>query len=988
MAIQHRRGDYNDYRPNKMLSGELAVTLQHDPRAVDGKALHVAFAPGDEKTLMTFEDAEIMIEDATEIATQEAIEYASAEAEAWAHGNGFTNNDYFSGDGTTTSFTLTYTPVSIVDVEISGSTTSAYSLSGKVLTFTTAPASGTDNIRIEYTVDNTNDNAKKYKEQAGDSATAASGSANSASTNALKSEGFAVGQQNGTDVGSDSDYYHNNAKYYKEQAASSEQTATTKAGDASVSATLAQSYAKGGTNTRTGEDTDNAKYYKERAEAAASSAEYVFKKTASGAIATFNDGGDDIPVKDLTVAIEPVQDLHGYDNPWPAGGGKNLIPMTVAGVKAVNTFGTWSGNAYVYNGVTWTLSTDGDGNVIAIKSNGTASGGNSGFFLYRTQTLAELKAVFGNNSCIATGCPSGGSSTTYFFRLIRLDPSYIGKFTDTGSGADINFNSITDESAYDLRLNVDNGKSVSNLMWYPMIRLATESDATFVPYTNICPITGWTGVNVSRTGKNLNRYPYDIPNKSDGGITYTKNSDGSIRVTGTSTASVDFSYHTRRLQDNGSLWLPKGTYIYSCECHGKTFSASEGFIYLGTTYNNAFKKVTDDTAFSNSGEGCTLTIDDNFQSDYKRADGSVLISAYVRFTSGVAVGDVTLYPMIRRSSDSYDKWEAYKGTTYPITFPTPPGTVYGGTIDVTSGVLTVDRVTHQLDGTEELNHADVGELKDRFDRRLTSLGWENGINSIHSRSSHYKRGVILSQPYGVFMVTADGYLVIHNNDHVYANVTDYKSYLAAQYAAGTPVQFCYKLATPITYQCTPQEVRTLLGVNNIWADAGDSTVEYYTNNEMYGDLREQIDTTAAIILGDFATVEASTTASQAYAVGDYLTYDGYLYKVTVAIASGGTIVVSGAGANVEQTNVGKEIKNRELWYPTQAIASTSGSAGTLATITDARITADHVLTKFVAANSSYITSDITSTTSAGQAALTGTSTAATTAEIVLTKKDN
>ena len=58
------------------------------------------------------------------------------------------------------------------------------------------------------------------------SATSASGSANSASTNALKAEGFAVGQQNGTDVGSDSPYYHNNAEYFKDQASSSASTAS------------------------------------------------------------------------------------------------------------------------------------------------------------------------------------------------------------------------------------------------------------------------------------------------------------------------------------------------------------------------------------------------------------------------------------------------------------------------------------------------------------------------------------------------------------------------------------------------------------------------------------------------------------------------------------------------------------------------------------------------------------------------------------------
>ena len=37
------------------------------------------------------------------------------------------------------------------------------------------------------------------------------------------------------------------------------------------------------------------------------------------------DDAVDIPAKDITIAIEPVQDLHGYDHPWPGGGNKQLV---------------------------------------------------------------------------------------------------------------------------------------------------------------------------------------------------------------------------------------------------------------------------------------------------------------------------------------------------------------------------------------------------------------------------------------------------------------------------------------------------------------------------------------------------------------------------------------------------------------------------------------------------------------------------------------
>lgn len=58
---------------------------------------------------------------------------------------------------------------------------------------------------------------------------------------------------------------------------------------------------------------------------------------------------------------------------------------------------------------------------------------------------------------------------------------------------------------------------------------------------------------------------------------------------------------------------------------------------------------------------------------------------------------------------------------------------------------------------------------------------------------------------------------------------------------------------------------------------------------------------------NLATIEPTTTASKAYAVGDYFVYSGQLYKVTTAIASGGTIVTSGVSANVEATTVADEL---------------------------------------------------------------------------------
>ena len=61
---------------------------------------------------------------------------------------------------------------------------------------------------------------------------------------------------------------------------------------------------------------------------------------------------------------------------------------------------------------------------------------------------------------------------------------------------------------------------------------------------------------------------------------------------------------------------------------------------------------------------------------------------------------------------------------------------------------------------------------------------------------------------------------------------------------------------------------------------------------------------AVSLLGNFATVEATNTASQSYKAGDYLVLNNLLCRVTSPIASGGNIVI---GNNVVQTTVGEEI---------------------------------------------------------------------------------
>lgn len=59
---------------------------------------------------------------------------------------------------------------------------------------------------------------------------------------------------------------------------------------------------------------------------------------------------------------------------------------------------------------------------------------------------------------------------------------------------------------------------------------------------------------------------------------------------------------------------------------------------------------------------------------------------------------------------------------------------------------------------------------------------------------------------------------------------------------------------------------------------------------------------------NIATVETGTTATKAYVAGEYVVVGGQLYRVTAAIASGGTFT---PGTNVSATSVGSRLQSIE-----------------------------------------------------------------------------
>ena len=150
-------------------------------------------------------------------------------------------------------------------------------------------------------------------------------------------------------------------------------------------------------------------------------------------------------------------------------------------------------------------------------------------------------------------------------------------------------------------------------------------------------------------------------------------------------------------------------------------------------------------------------------------------------------------------------------TTYAVDWTSEAGTVYGGTLDVTNGVLTVDRASVDLTTGMAEGVAGSGYV---FYKSL-----ENAKTVPNSQIAPVSSEAYVAIRFNAISSSVK-HISIRDNGAIYVNTGS-----ADVQPIGKAV---YELATPITYQLTPQEVQMLLGENYVWSSSGDTvSVTYY-----------------------------------------------------------------------------------------------------------------------------------------------------------------
>ena len=461
----------------------------------------------------------------------------------------------------------------------------------------------------------------------------------------------------------------------------------------------------------------------------------------TGDIVSINDAAA-TKAEDLSVAIEPVQDLHGYDSPWPAGGGKNRLKN--------------NGQNGSQGGITWEINADG-----SITLSGTAG---ENYVHINLNSASNLQTIgSGNISLVCSASASYNPSIEglNFQNNIYADGTYVATIQKGATTHDYSGERI-EVGLSRLRI-APNTVIPSGTVFYPAIEIGTVISSTWTPYSNICPITGWTGVNVTRTGKNLVR--------------------GTIQSATITTTGV--------ISANSS-----GDIHFCAVKAGEVYTATTDETYLVFAFYNDVPALNshsyNGTRNSTSSKTFTAPID-----------------GYIAFRTTPGSN-----AQLELGSTATD-YEPYQGDTYDISFPSEAGTVYGGMLDVTTGLLTVDRVRATL--TDFL--LDSGYPAG--DSYLFSAAVSGSI-----RSPSAQTGISDKLPFDTTILNQDKTGFYVGYDRLWARIvgistlTDFESLIPELTAV-------YPLATPQTYQLTPTEVNTLLGDNTIWADTGAVTVEYH-----------------------------------------------------------------------------------------------------------------------------------------------------------------
>ena len=421
--------------------------------------------------------------------------------------------------------------------------------------------------------------------------------------------------------------------------------------------------------------------------------------------------------------------------------------------------------------------------------------------------------------------------------------------------------------------------------------------------------------------------------KTESGITFTNNGDGSVTANGTASATVSFEFQAFPV---GS-WV-QGHKFYAGVNFGTAGSSSTYELQLYRWGTSATSPNTALSVYQNSiieksavsgvagavrlviRSGATVT---NLKCTPQIIDLTQMFGATVA-DALYAMGDdgVSLFRQMF-PKDYY----AYATPTLEHVYGlqshdmTVGDKIYSYALDASltlRGILKYDPTkgfyadgdTYEAKGTVTRKYGivNLGTLTWTYNSSAARFATTGLGNIAKLPSSNAMIGNILCPEYLTEIAnysvdaTKDKIIMLANSGGMYVRDSSYTD-AASFKAALSGVYLVYELATPTTEEADPFEAVQIT----------DGTEEYATDclapvgheSKYYENLRSKIEGLPTDFSAIICATEATNKASRNYAVGDYLIYENTLYKVTTAIAANATLTV---GTNITATTIMAEIK--------------------------------------------------------------------------------
>lgn len=327
------------------------------------------------------------------------------------------------------------------------------------------------------------------------------------------------------------------------------------------------------------------------------------------------------------------------------------------------------------------------------------------------------------------------------------------------------------------------------------LMVSKDTPSSYAPYENIRPISGRENVSVERCGENLMQFSERIEDvgsqnimRSDELLLLSKLYAGQ-KITLTFTVETKDIVFAELVEEE---WKKR----IGFECHGITADGREVYVLQ-----------------------CWLSE----QNDNLSVNGKKIQTVTVEMPELVS-GNIMFYAQNIQSGHyvAYD-FGLYAGTTAPTAY-TPyqgdtldlqlPGTVYGGKVDAVTG-----------DGKQEWEYLTFDGKEAWFlnSNKYICLAIHPIAGPHILVCSHFPSKYAYNQGKGIFAESETIFVSAPLTADY--GLDGWKSYLAAQYAAGTPVQIAYKLATPTPITATgAQPIPALAGCNTVLTDADSVTV--------------------------------------------------------------------------------------------------------------------------------------------------------------------